>query len=140
VRDVDHGTVLRRALAVALSGDNDEVAELFTEDVCGWSPTIVISSRAELVEQLDYYEDALSDLELTVDAVYVSGDVAVAEWRVRAVFSGPFLIDDDVLVEPTGEDVTFAGAAVAELSGGRIRRFRLYFDDAAFLEQVLSAT
>jgi ketosteroid isomerase-like protein len=138
VPDLDPGTVLRRALAVALGGDADEVAELFTADVCAWTPTTVIGSRQELVHQLECSEDALSDLELTVDAVYVSGDVAVAEWRVRAAFTGPFLIDDDVLVEPTGEDVTFAGAAVAELAGGRIRRFRLYFDDAAFLEQVLS--
>jgi hypothetical protein len=140
VRDLDHASVLRRALSVALRGETDDVAELFTEDVCGWSPTMVIGSRAELVEQLEYNEDALSDLELTVDALYVSGDVAIAEWRVRAAFTGPFLIDDDVLIEPTGADVTFAGAAIAELASGRIRRFRLYFDDAAFLEQVLSAT
>ena len=133
----DQGAVLRRALAVALSGETHDVRDLFTEDVRGWCPNLVVSSRDELVEQLEYREDALTNLEISVDAVYVVGDAAIAEWRVSARFSGPFLVDDDVLIEPNGQDLSFAGVAVAEFRGHRIHRFRLYFDDAAFLEQVL---
>jgi ketosteroid isomerase-like protein len=120
-----------------LTGDTREVAELFTEDVNGWGPTLVVRSRAELIEQLEAAEDALTNLQLTIDALYVVGDAAIAEWRVSASFTGPVLIDDDLLVEPTGQDLTFAGATVAQLRDGRIERFRLYFDDAAFLEQLL---
>ena len=103
----------------------------------GWAPTIVVFSRDELVEALSQQEDAFTDVEIAVDALDVIGDKAFAEWRLSAVFSGPFLVDDDVLIEPNGQRLLLAGVSIAEFRGAEIRNFRHYFDDAALLEQML---
>ena len=122
---------------MAITGDAGAVTELFTEDVIGWTPTMVFTSRVDLLAELAMGDDALTDLELRIDALDVVGDKAIAEWRASAVFSGPFLVDDDLLIEPTGQDLAVAGVSVAEFEGDRIRTFRSYFDDAALLEQML---
>ncbi len=135
----DHGSALCRALEATVNGDADAVLELFTEDVHGWSPSMVVASRADLLDTFSLREDALTDAELRFDAVDVVGNKAIVEWRARAVFSGPFLVDDDLLIEPNGHELAVAGVTIAEFEGDKIRTFRNYFDDAAFLEQMLVA-
>jgi limonene-1,2-epoxide hydrolase len=73
-----------------------------------------------------------------VDAVDVVGNKGFAEYRVTAVFSGPFVIERDVVVEPNGQDILLGAAMVVEFSGDRISAFRNYFDDATLLEQMLA--
>jgi len=136
----DRGAVLCRALHVAIGGDADVAADLFSPDVKGWSPTMVVASRAELLDALATREDALTDVVLTVDALDVIGDKAIAEWHATAAFTGPFLVDEDVLIEPNGQLLAVAGVTVAEFDGDRICGFRNYFDDAALLEQMLIST
>ena len=51
--------------------------------------------------------------------------------------SGPLMIDDDVVIDPTGLRVTLVGVTVAEFDGDRIRSFRQYWDEAALREQML---
>jgi hypothetical protein len=135
--EVDHGAVLRRAIETLMSGDGRGVCEVFTVDVSCWSPNILVSSQAELVAAVAACDDALTDVELTVGSVDVVGDKAVAEWVVTGAFSTPFLVDDDLLIEPNGRRLTVAGVTVAEFRGEQIWRIRNYFDDAAFLEQML---
>jgi ketosteroid isomerase-like protein len=125
------------AVRALVSGDTDGVASLFTEDVVGWSPVLSVSSLAELQAEVAERDDALSNLEITVDSIDFIGDKAIAEWRVAADHTGPLLIDDDLLVEPTGRHVILAGVIIAEFRGNQIRAFRTYFDDAALLEQML---
>ena len=134
----DHGAVLHAALRAAVDGDVAPLPELFTEDVTGWSPNLIVTSREELLTALLAQEDALTDVEVAVEPIDVIGDKAIAEWVVTAVFSGPFLVDDDLLIEPNGRRLMMAGVTVAEFRGQQIRAFRSYFDDAAFLEQMLT--
>ena len=54
-----------------------------------------------------------------------------------ATFTGAFLLDDDILVEPNGHQVVLGGITVAEFSDGKIQTFRAYFDEAALLEQMM---
>lgn len=84
--------------------------DLFSHDVVGWSPTLVVGSRSALVNALNEREDAFSDIELDVDSLDVVGDKAIAEWRVSAVFSGQFVLDDDLIIEPNGDRLLLAGA------------------------------
>ena len=134
----DHGAVLRDALRAAIGCDLDAAYDLFTEDVLGWSPNLVVTSRAELLMAMLAHEDALTELEVTIEPVDVIGDKAIAEWVATATFSGPFLVDDDLLVEPNGRRLVMAGVTIAEFRGAKIHAFRSYFDDAAFLEQMLT--
>ena len=62
---------------------------------------------------------------------------AAAEWVVSATHTGPLVLDDDLVIEPSGGQLVLAGATFAELRDGKISAFRHYFDDAALLEQML---
>ncbi len=128
---------LTRALEASVSGHADLIDETFTEDVVVSSPTVTVWSRAQLKDVLADRDDALSNVEVRIDALDVVGIKAIAEWRLEAEHSGPLLVGDDVLVEATGRTVTLAGATFAEFSGSRIARIRHYFDDASLMEQLL---
>jgi len=131
--------VLRRGLETCIVGDVAALPELFTEDVSGWSPNLLVSSLAELAEAVADREDSLSDVALQVYALDITGNKGFMEYRVSAVFSGPFVISDDVVIEPNGRELLLGAAMVAEFSGGRISAFRNYFDDATLMEQMLVA-
>ena len=57
-----------RALEASVTGDSSVVSGLFTDDVCGWAPTMAIGSAAELAVELEDREDAFSDVELDVSS------------------------------------------------------------------------
>ena len=130
-------TVLVQALEAAVTGDDSLLDQTFTEEVVGWSPNLAVTSRAELAEEFGDRHDALSNIVISFDAVYIVGENAIAEWRLGADHSGELVIDDDVTIEPSGRRIVLAGATFAEFRGDLICAFRNYFDDAALLEQLL---
>ena len=130
---------LRRALEAGMAGDVDALPELFTDDVSGWGPHMLVSSLDELKETLAAREDALSDVEIEINSLDVFGNKGFVEYRINAVFSGPFVLDEDTIIEPTGGKILLGAALVAEFSGDKISAFRNYFDDAALLEQMVGA-
>jgi ketosteroid isomerase-like protein len=125
------------ALAAMITGDTDSVTTCFAEDVAGWMPNLVVTSRAELLDAVAGPEDSLTDVDLLIDSIDVIGAKVIAEWRVSAMFTGAFLLDDDILVEPNGHQVVLGGITVAEFCGGKIQTFRAYFDEVALLEQMM---
>jgi ketosteroid isomerase-like protein len=134
-----HATALRNLLHAAITGDRDSIDDIVTEDVAGWSPNLVVSSRQELLDALADRDDALSGIELEVRALDELGDKAVAEWHVAADHTGPLVVDDDLVIEATGRRLHVSGATVDEFDGDRICAFRSYFDDLALVEQALLA-
>ena len=129
--------VLVQALEAAVTGDDSALDLTFTEDVVGWSPNLAVTSRAELAEEFGDRHDALSNIVIAFDAIYIIGDNAIAEWRISADHTGPIVVDDDLQLEATGRTIVLAGATFAEFRGDQICAFRNYFDDAALLEQLL---
>jgi ketosteroid isomerase-like protein len=129
--------VLVQALEAAVTGDDSALDQTFTEDVVGWSPNLAVTSRAELAEEFGDRHDALSNIVIAFDAIYIIGDNAIAEWRVSADHTGPIVVDDDLQLDATGRTIVLAGATFAEFRGDQICAFRNYFDDAALLEQLL---
>jgi len=127
-----------KALRVGLTGEVDDVSDIFTEDVVGWSPIMSVSTRDELWKAFGEREDALSDIVLNIDSIDVIGDKAIAEWRFSATHSGPLTLGQETTIEPIGKKIVLAGATFAEFRDDRIRIFRSYFDDAALLEQMLA--
>ncbi len=130
--------VLERAIEACLHGEVDAVPELFVEDVSGWSPNILVTSRAELEEVVAERDASLSNVSLEVHTADVLGNKGYAEFRVDATFSGPFVIDDETVIEPNGHELVLGAAFMADFDGDKISAFRLYFDNAAFLEQMLA--
>jgi ketosteroid isomerase-like protein len=135
----DRRQVMQRALEACILGQIESLPELFTEDVSGWSPNMLVGSRADLTEVVADREDALSDVNLQVDALDVFGNKGFAEYRVSAVFSGPFVISEDTVIDPNGREIVLGAAMVAEVKGDKISAFRNYFDDATLMEQMLAA-
>jgi len=134
---VQAGT-LRRLLDAAVTGDADSMADLVTADVTVWSPNLFVTSRDDLLAELERREDTFSGIEIRVQGLDQVGDKAIAEWHMAANHTGTLVVDDGLVIEPTGRRLHLSGATVAEFDGDRICAFRSYFDDLALVEQVLA--
>jgi ketosteroid isomerase-like protein len=130
--------VVERALEACLTGDVAALPQLFTDDVSGWSPNMHVTSRGELAEVVAERDESLSNVSVKIDTVDVVGNKGYAEYRLNAVFSGPFVIDEDTVIEPNGRELLVGAALVVDFEGDTISAFRNYFDNAALLEQMIA--
>ena len=80
--NAERAATLVRALEASMRGDSSVVAELYTENVRGWAPSLSVSSAVELAVELENREDAFSEVELDVTPLDVSGDRPRVEWVV----------------------------------------------------------
>jgi hypothetical protein len=133
--NAERAALLIRAIEASATCDTSVVSELFTDDVCGRAPTMVITSAAELAVELEDRAESFSDIELDATPLDVSGDRAAVEWVVTLTHSGPLELDD-VVIAPTGVRLCLHGVTVAEFVDGRIRSFRQYWDEAELLGQL----
>jgi len=136
------GAILRRAIETCIRPDDDAIAklgELFHDDVTVWSPNMLAVGVADLTENLAFRELAFSDVDIQIDALHVFAGKGFAEFRVAATFSGPFVIDEETVIEPNGQRLLLGAAAIADFEGGKIKAMRAYFDDATLLEQMVAA-
>jgi ketosteroid isomerase-like protein len=129
-------STLARSLRASIEGDSSVVDELYTDDVKVWAPALSVSSARELGAEFERRDEVFSGIELEVAPLDVSGDYACAEWTVTMTHSGPLLLADGVVVEPTGIRITLNGVTVAEFEGDRICSLRQYWDEFGVLEQL----
>src|SRR5215831_12167680 len=94
------------------------------------------SSRSELMSELDRRDDAFSNLRLEASPLDVGGDFACAEWSVTMTHTGPLLVADGKVVDPTGVQITLHGITVAEFRGDRICSLRQYWDELSVFDQL----
>ena len=131
------GRKLALAVEAGLTGETGAMSGLFTDDVSGWSPNMMVNSLAELNEVVQSRDDSLSNVNVAVQGVDAAGNKAFAEFVMTATFSGPWVIDEDTTLEPTGGEVVMAGVAAADFTDDKISAFRIYFDDLALMAQLL---
>ena len=139
---ISRGAILRRAIETCIQPDDGAITklgELFHDDVTVWSPNLLAIGLADLAENLAFRELAFSDVDVQIDALHVFANKGFAEFRVTATFSGPFVIDKEVAIEPNGQKILLGAAAIADFDGGKIKALRAYFDDATLLEQMVAA-
>lgn len=129
--------VLLKALEVEIGAATADLATLFTDDVTGWSPYVSVAGLIELAELSAAQETAFSDAAIYLRSLDEVGNRAYAEWLVEANHTGPLVLGEAAVVEPTGRRFRLAGVTVADFRDGKIRSFRTYFDDVSFLEQVV---
>jgi ketosteroid isomerase-like protein len=67
------------------------------------------------------------------------GNRAFAEWVIEADHTGPVVLGEGAVLDPTGARIRLAGVTVADFRGGKIRSYRTYFDDLSLLEQLIGA-
>ena len=131
--------VLLKALEAELGETAVDLTKLCTEDVVGWSPLVSVSGLAALAELSAIRELAFSNVVLLTRGLDEVGNKVFAEWVVEADHTGPYVLGDEAVIEPTGRRVKLAGVTVAEFRGEKIRSFRTYFDDVSLIEQLVDA-
>jgi len=134
--NADRAAALVRGIEASVTGDSSVIAELYTEDVQGWSPAMLITSAAELAVEFEDRDEALSDIELDLNALDAGDNQACVEWIATVTHSGPLVVDDDLVIEPTGRRLALRGVTVADFDGDRISAFRQYWDEVSLIEQL----
>ena len=131
--------VVLKALEAELGETAEDLTTLCTEDVVGWSPLVSLSGLPALAELSAIRELAFSNVVLLTRGLDEVGNKVFAEWVVEADHTGPYVLSDDAVIEPTGRRMKLAGVTVAEFRGEKIRSFRTYFDDLSLIEQLVDA-
>ena len=131
--------VLLKALEAEVGGASADLGTLFTDDVVGWSPYASVSGLPDLTELSALRELAFSNTVVMFRGLDEVGNRAFAEWLIEADHTGPLVLDEDAVLEPTGRHIRLAGVTVADFRERKIRSFRTYFDDLSLIEQLVGA-
>ena len=129
--------VLAKALEAEVGGETVDVGTLFTDDVVGWSPYATVSGLTAMADLSALRDIAFSNVVILFRGLDEVGNKAFAEWVIEADHTGPLVLGEEAVVEPTGRHVQLAGATVADFREGKIRSYRTYFDDLSLIEQVV---
>ena len=126
-----------RVLAATATAEAEGLAEILADDFTAWSPSSSVSSRDELLEELRARDAVLSEVVVGIDAMHLVDNRGYAEWVISGVHAGAYEIDDETVVEATGNPVTIRGISVVEFDGGdRITELRQYWDEVGLLEAI----
>jgi hypothetical protein len=137
-RQVAH--FLTYALLADVRGVSDLVPELeasVEESVQVWSPSLCTHSRTELVAALLEGDDAITDATVSVVGDAAIGAHVLVEWHLQGTFDNVGILNDDLLIEPSGGLVESTGVLVMMFHGGRAAHIRCYYDGLGLLEQVV---
>src|SRR6478609_958466 len=126
-----------KAVEAEVGSTSVDLGTLFTEDVVGWSPYATIRGLTGLAELSALREIAFSNVVILLRGIDEVGNRVYAEWVIEADHTGPLVLDDDVVLDPTGRHVELAGCSVADFREGKISSFRTYFDDLSMIEQIV---
>jgi predicted ester cyclase len=129
--------VLLKAIEAEAGITPADPSTLFTDDVVGWSPYASVSGLAAMTELAELRDMAFSNVSLSMRGLDEVGNKAFAEWVIDADHTGPLVLTEDAVLEPTGRHVQLAGATVADFREGKIRSYRTYFDDISLIEQLV---
>ena len=140
---VEHprASTLRQAIEIFISPSDENIANLdrlLTADATVWTPNMLATGLSDLQASLAFRESAFSDVDIHFDTLDVFGNRGLAEFRVAGLFSGPFVIDESVVIEPNHQRLLLGAAAVADFEQAKISAVRAYFDDSSLLEQMLA--
>ena len=131
--------VLLRALEAEVGAASVDPGTLFTDDVVGWSPFATVSGLAEVAALSAVRELEFSNVVIMFRGLDEVGNRAFAEWVIEGDHTGPVVLGEGAVLDPTGARVRLAGVTVADFRGGKIRSYRTYFDDLSLLEQLVGA-
>ncbi|MGZ4370776.1 MAG: nuclear transport factor 2 family protein [Gaiellaceae bacterium] len=131
--------VLLKALETEVGDGSVDPGTLFTDDVVGWSPYATVSGLAAVADLAALREMAFSNVVIMFRGLDEVGNKAFAEWVIEADHTGPLVLAEDAVLEPTGRRIKLAGATVADFRDGKIRSYRTYFDDLSLIDQIVGA-
>lgn len=102
---------------------------------CRWESVAaetVHEGSSPIAEGLRTFTESFPDLRIEVGNVTAQGDRVVVEWEASGTFTGAPLRGEAA----NGRAFRRRGVAVAEVEGGKIVRYRDYYDRATLLDQL----
>lgn len=138
-RLVGEARFLTRAVLADSDSDQLDIVRLEAsvhESAQVWTPAIHTASRFELVTLLMSADDAISEVTVSLEAWSAGRSTVLVEWRASGRFTAPAFLDDDRLVEPTGDVVRVAGATSTTFVERRAIEMRCYYDQLSLLRQM----
>ncbi len=115
----------------------DRIAARVDETIRCQSPALLTKSRPELISALFAGDDAITDVSVKLSSIALAGASSFVEWEVRGRFTRPAFLDDDLMIEPTGQAVTTTGVMVLTFVGDRVGDIRCYYDALDLDDQLL---
>ena len=131
--DFSPEAVVRRFYAALNERDFNRAAGAVAER-CEWVSVAAETTHRgpePVVAGLRAWAEAFPDGRVEVLNTVGEGRFVVVEWRTTGTQSGPYRG-----AEPTGRPVRRRGCAVAEVEGGKIVRYRDYYDRQTLAEQL----
>lgn len=101
---------------------------------CEWTSIATEKTHigpSAIVNGLREFVAAFPDWRVDLERVTTAGTIVVVEWDTSGTFEKPFRGQ-----QPNGRRFRRRGCAVADVVGGRIVRYRDYYDRATLLDQL----
>jgi steroid delta-isomerase-like uncharacterized protein len=102
---------------------------------CRWESVAaetVHRGSGPIADGLRTFTESFPDLRIDVESVTADGRRVVVEWAASGTFTGAPLRGE----QANGRSFRRRGCAVAEVDGGKIVRYRDYYDRATLLDQL----
>lgn len=125
-----------RGLKLYNAGDLEGYANEYTGDAVLIRPDGTFEGRAAIRESWALQKIAFPDCTLTIDALIEQGDTIVTEWTWVGTNTGPLVLRDGTEVPPTSKRVELKGMELAQIRGGKISVYHMYWDELAILRQL----
>lgn len=123
-----------RGLFTALNERDFSRAAGAVAERCDWESVAaetVHRGSKPIVDGLRLFVEAFPDWHVEIRSLHADGGTVVVEWDSTGTFTGPFRGE-----RPNGKVFRRRGCAVAEVEGGKIARYRDYYDRATLLDQL----
>jgi hypothetical protein len=125
---------IRSALWSLATGEPPAV-DIFTPDVVCSSPLLEARGRDDLLNKIADRRGGLTDVTVRVDRMEGDGTAAAVSWRMAGDHTGAILLNEDVLLEPSGLRLALTVFSTFTLRGASIAMFRNEFDVDALARQ-----
>jgi steroid delta-isomerase-like uncharacterized protein len=119
------------------AGDLDAVIDLYAEDAVQGMPDGMFEGKDAIRERLARELEAIPDVTHTVVSFVEEGDAFADEWTFVGTQTGPFLLPNGTVLEPTGKRVEVQGMEVVRVGpDGKIVLNTLYYDNLSVAVQL----
>jgi ketosteroid isomerase-like protein len=129
---------LKHRLGEAINAhDMQGVLDCYCPDAVYVSPSGVAEGHRQIAWLYEQLFDGFPDLHLT--PWFEIGDCdtpAVTEWTMTGTQTGPFLLPDGRVLEPTGRRIAVRTTCSTFVEDGRIKTHREYFDQLELYSQL----
>jgi limonene-1,2-epoxide hydrolase len=123
--------------ALTTKKDPEAIAKLYAKDAVALTPDQgEIRGRENIVEYWRQMTKSMPDSTYESLYAYEIGNTAIDEGFYAGTNTGPLELPSGESLPPTQKKIRIRGCDVATVEDGQIVSYRLYFDQAEFLQQL----